>query len=299
MPRAPREIPVWLIAVVVVITAGITVWAMFGRAPVEGWPADAAGIARQVTQVLSPPLAGINAGAYQPVAGLRRPPPIQAGQTPPHPNLGACTLCHVVLGQAGKAIPMITALAALPHRYRGGICTNCHLVTGAREPVGARPAAFAALAPAAVPARVPREGAWLGMEVGPVTPLTAGQYRIPAGIGGVVVSEAESVASVAGVRAGDVVTAIDGVPVADMAGFLRATQYGTLAGGTVDLLRTGRAVRLVLGSPPTGPAAAWPGQAAAAPGWAPGYAGSLPPNGSLGAGAPRWGAPYTPPCPRR
>jgi hypothetical protein len=98
--------------------------------------------------------------------------------------------------------------------------------------------------------RQPTEGAWLGMEVVPITRLTRVQYGIPANMRGLVVAEAEGQAAISGVSAGDVVVAVNGIPVSDMRTFLQATGGGKQQGGSVDLMRSGRFLKVVLGQAP-------------------------------------------------
>lgn len=268
------KIPGWFVGLVVLVTAAVTCWAMLRRSGGPLLPADLTALPRQVTQVYSPVLAG---GA-QPVAGNRPVPAIRAGMPPSHTERGPCTFCHLVVDAVGNAIPMLQAMASLPHQYRGGLCINCHRVNnsvptgtaaGASTPVAApmpmvmaRPGVNANPAANAANANPP-EGSWLGMEVVPVTNITAAQYGLPAGTAGLVVAEAEGVAAAAGVRAGDLLATVNGQPVSDMQSFFVVTQNGQAQGGETTVMRAGRFLRLSLGATAPQPAAGQPAQPAA------------------------------------
>jgi hypothetical protein len=266
------KIPGWFVGLVVLVTAAVTCWAMLRRSGGPLLPTDLTALPRQVTQVYSPVLAG---GA-QPVAANRPVPAIRAGSSPRHTERGPCTLCHLVVDAVGNAIPMIQAMASLPHQYRGGLCINCHRVSnpgttgtavGASTPVAApMPLATARPGVNANPPAAnanPPEGSWLGMEVVPVTSITAAQYGLQAGIVGLVVAEAEGVAATAGVRAGDLLATVNGQPVGDMQSFFAATQNGQAQGGETTVMRAGRFLRVSLGSAPALPAVGQAAQPAA------------------------------------
>jgi hypothetical protein len=269
------------------VTATITIWAvMRKRSGTQDWPGDPTTLPQRLTEALSPALAASDP-SLRPVAAVaaaRQPLVIRAGSTPPHGDRGTCTLCHIIVDKVGAVVPAIRAMSSLPHAYRGGICTNCHQVASPAPGAPAAPAGLAAagggplspvpgpaLAPAPAPGaalpganpaplalgRPPAatgEGSWLGMEVVPITALTASQYKVAAGQAGVIVAEAEGVAASAGVRAGDVLVAANGMPVVDMQSFLQATQGRT--SGSIDVLRGGRIMRGVLGQQPAAPAGA-------------------------------------------
>lgn len=212
----------------------------------------------------------------QPPAGTGGAPVIRAGAVPAHADRGVCTACHTVVGAAGAVLPAVSGSSVMLHGYRG-VCSNCHRIAGPQPPVqlggptaptpgvpwatavpplaaavpplAAAAPPFAAAAPplaaaappfAAAAPFAPTEGEWLGLEVSPITGLTANQYRLPPGSRGLVVAEAEAQAQAAGLRAGDVVVAIDGIPITDMVTFFQATRSGSLAQGTVRLQREGR-----------------------------------------------------------
>jgi hypothetical protein len=271
--RTKSKIPGWFVALAVVVTGGLTAWAIFKKSG-DAWPAQSPGLPMQITEAFSPAVAAMNPRGFRRVAGTGQAVPvIRTGSSPKHGERGACTLCHVVVDTLGKAIPSIQAMARVPHQYQGGLCINCHAVTPNKPPAPGG-GAFGTLAagnappsgpvmppagqvpvaaqPPAAPAaaRQPSEGAWLGMEVVPITNLTASQYSIPPGVRGLVVAEAEGQAAVSGVQAGDVLVAINGLPVGDMRSFLQATQNGTGAGGSVDVMRSGKFIKVILGQAP-------------------------------------------------
>jgi len=95
----------------------------------------------------------------------------------------------------------------------------------------------------------------MGMEVAPITPVTASQYGIPQGTPGLVVAEAESTAAVTGLRAGDVVLSVNGMPTSNMIDFFQATQNGALTQGVVEVLRGGQRLSANIGQT-TNPATA-------------------------------------------
>jgi hypothetical protein len=68
------------------------------------------------------------------------------------------------------------------------------------------------------------EGHWLGMETMELAPELATEYKIPAGVKGVLVDEVSLEAAESGLLAGDMVQAIDGVPTPDLAAFTEATR---------------------------------------------------------------------------
>ena len=80
----------------------------------------------------------------------------------------------------------------------------------------------------------------MGLEVAPITSLTAGQYNIPVDTRGLVVAEAEGRAAVAGLRAGDVLLSVNGALISNMTDFFQVTENGTLTQGVVEVLRQGQ-----------------------------------------------------------
>jgi hypothetical protein len=263
----PR-IPGWFVALAVLLTAGCTVWAIFQNSG-GTWPDQSRSLPMRVTELFSPTVAATDPKNFQTVAARGQVPVIRTGAVPKHSERGACALCHVVVDALGKRIPAIQVMARVPHDYRGGLCINCHQVRAASGPRGggafgtfaagqAAPGLVAGAAPPAVavpqarpaPTGLPTEGSWLGMEVVPITPLTATQYGIPNDLRGLVVAEAEGQSTTAGVAAGDVIVAINSIPIGDMRTFLQATQNGQLRSGAVDIMRGGKFMKVSLGQAP-------------------------------------------------
>jgi hypothetical protein len=180
-------------------------------------------------------------------------PAIRAGAPVPHADRGSCTNCHTVLSSSGNPIPDISATSTQPHETRG-FCSNCHRLasqvrvnTGqggaqAVTPVASMGQAIAAR-PTAPPSTAP-EGEWMGLEVAPITSLTANQYNIPYGTQGLVVAEAEGQAAAAGLRAGDVLLSVNGASISNMTDFFQATWNGTQTQGVVEVLRKGEVLSL-------------------------------------------------------
>jgi hypothetical protein len=321
LPRG--KVPSWFIAMAVVVTAAITIWAMWQK----GAGFSTSEMPMRLAQAASPMYGAVGEqmgrGMHRPgapghgpqgpgapghgplqrgalgpqfrvVANNRPVPPIQAGARATHGERGACTLCHVVVDHVGSVIPMISAYSALPHPYRGGLCINCHKVKATAGAGNNNLLPMAAVRPA-TPA--PTEAAWMGMEVAPITPLLASQYKIPDAIQGVAVTEVESTARLAGVQAGDVVVGVNQASVTDMAAFASATENGALRRGTLHLLRGGKFVRVTLPGNARPPAAG-NGQVGFGQGlggrgqrWAP----AQRPGGGAWSGA----APGAAPCPTR
>ncbi len=110
------------------------------------------------------------------------------------------------------------------------------------------------------------------MEVSPITPLTARQYGIADGTRGLVVAEAEVQATVAGIKAGDVIVSINGTPTPGMTAFFQATNNGTMTEGVVQFIRKGQSLAVNLART-TNPALAG----------APNTPGNVPPAGTTAA----------------
>ncbi len=247
------KIPAWFVVLAVVVTGAITIWAMWKRG--DGWPAST--MPMRLAQATSPAYRAVGpglggapfgvgggGGGARVVAARAAVPTITVGSAPRHAERGACTLCHTVVDKVGAAIPMVGAYAGLPHSYNGGLCINCHTVkpsfnTNLRPMAAVRPIVRQ-------PVVQPKEAAWQGMEVAPITPVIAAQYSIPRTIRGVAVTEVEGAAATAGVKAGDVVVGVGSVAVADMATFAAVTRNGVLPQGTVQLLRGGKFMRFEL-----------------------------------------------------
>ena len=88
--------------------------------------------------------------------------------------------------------------------------------------------------------KAPTEGEWLGLEVAPITSLTASQYNLPQRLQGVVIPDAEAQAAAAGILAGDVVLSVNGQPTRNIREFLAATNHGRLTRGVVQIFRRGQ-----------------------------------------------------------
>jgi S1-C subfamily serine protease len=153
-------------------------------------------------------------------------------------------------------------MSGMPHEYRG-VCTNCHQLPDPnrfnanpyRTQAGTAVAAAQPMAapPMMAPAKTPTEGEWMGLEVTPITPLTARQYGIRDGTRGLVVAEAEAQAALVGIRAGDLLVAVNEVPITGMTDFFQATRNGTMTQGVVEILRQGQRLAVDL-APTTAPA---------------------------------------------
>ncbi len=269
--NSKSKIPGWFVGLTLLVTAGITYWAVLKKSPGEVWNTDPSLITNRVTQVLSPAVAAMDASQFKQVAATNQTPTIQVGAQSRHAERGPCTFCHLVVDALGATIPAIKAMSSIPHRYRGGICINCHKVpsrSSSSSVAGSgmtrsalRPLAFTrpqpinplAVKPLAikpqsvVPKKQPTEAAWLGMEVVPITKLTATQYKLPSNIRGLVLAETEAQAATAGLMAGDVLISVNGIPVGDMNAFLQATEQGKAPGGPVSILREGKVMSAVIG----------------------------------------------------
>ena len=263
--KPSKEVSSWLIILVVLVTAFVTSWAMLKYKPSQGLDASSYYPPQQVTQNLSPGVAALQ-GGWQLAAGTTWIPVIRAGAVAPHTDRGVCTECHTVVRGGQQPIPPISASAIMPHEYRG-VCSNCHrfskpfgLNTNPYRTQVATPMALVA-APRVLtppPATAATEGEWMGLEVTPITQLTARQYGIPAGIRGLLVAEAEAQAALAGIKAGDVVVSINGVPITQMTDFFQATGNGTLTGGVLEIARQGKRLAVNLAQTTTAAAAATP-----------------------------------------
>jgi hypothetical protein len=73
------------------------------------------------------------------------------------------------------------------------------------------------------------EAHWIGLEAGPLVPAVAKANNIPANVSGVFVDEVTLVAADAGLLAGDVITAVNGIQVTDLKSFKNATKQVALA----------------------------------------------------------------------
>jgi hypothetical protein len=119
-------------------------------------------------------------------------------------------------------------------------------------PVAASPTAVApdprnqpleSLGPAPAPSLDPRpfaEAHWQGLEAIPKTPTVAKMLKVPSNVEGVILDDVSLPADLQGFQAGDVVTAVDGVPTPDLLSFIRATdRIRDSKRVTVDFVRAG------------------------------------------------------------
>lgn len=111
---------------------------------------------------------------------------------------------------------------------------------------------------------------WIGMTMSRLPADVAQANGIPADRGGVMVEDVEGIAARAGVRQGDVLLAVNGTPVRDLANFSRLTEHTSLSGGVaLDVVRNGmrRSLFVAPGQVPALPAVVGQGaQLPAAPG---------------------------------
>lgn len=268
--KLSKEMNSWLMVLVVLATAGITSWVMLKDNPSLNTNTPYYYPPQQVAQHLSPVLAAVDKGWFLVANAQGIPPVIRAGAVPPHADRGVCASCHTVVSSRGNTIPNITASSTMEHEYRG-VCSNCHILEIKNRPgtnavnVPAGSVQVAMTTPqgamglggapgAIVPSMIPAEGEWMGLEVAPITPLTAVQYGIPYGTKGLVVAGADARAAIAGLKAGDVVLSVNNRPISNMTDFLQATWGGALPQGVLDVIRKGQ--RLTVNFSRTGNAVA-------------------------------------------
>ncbi len=150
----------------------------------------------------------------------------------PHADRGECTRCHVRLDLAGNPLPMIASWARMPHADRG-VCTNCHLVSRGGGGIG--PADPVRLTSAVgVVDRID----WLGMNLQVVAPGQSAQ--VPAGL---LVIAVRGAAVHAGVQTGDLLTSVNGAPIATFADVSRIPTDKPIQLG---VMRAGRPITLAL-----------------------------------------------------
>jgi len=109
--------------------------------------------------------------------------------------------------------------------------------------------------PDAPPEPMELQGRWLGMAVVGVESPSAQMLGVPPVVKGVVVTEvaqgADSRAASAGIQAGDVIAAVEGQPVTNLAElYTLSTRQSTQRPLTIDLVRNGQAMRATLAAPP-------------------------------------------------
>jgi hypothetical protein len=89
------------------------------------------------------------------------------------------------------------------------------------------------------------EAHWQGLEAIPKTPTVAKMLKVPPNVEGVILDDVTLPADLQGFQAGDVVTAVDGVPTPDLVSFIRATERIRNAKRvTIDFVRGGVARRM-------------------------------------------------------
>jgi hypothetical protein len=101
------------------------------------------------------------------------------------------------------------------------------------------PMAAAGLPAAGAPQMTPPTGEWLGLELAPISTITATQFNLPPGLSGLLIVEAEAQGATIGAKAGDVLQFVNGVPTVDLTTFFLSTKNGTLSDATIVLWRKG------------------------------------------------------------
>jgi len=181
-----------VIAVIVVLSAGVVGWTILRQSTAE-------------------PSVFCNRGALMQVATA---PPIKAGVPAPHPDWGACSNCHEMIGAGGGATPAATvmSIAAAPPIKAGvpaphsnwGACSNCHEIIGAGG--ATKIAAVTGGAVAVTP---------LGFWIEPLTPATADQLGLDKAEGVIVTGVRDpSPAKNAGLQVGDVLLRVENTQIA-------------------------------------------------------------------------------------
>jgi S1-C subfamily serine protease len=240
-----KPLPRWVVVFVILAAAGITVVAMSMsgmRGPALAWERANQSIETAWFGQTPDETGGLVVGAAAPsdpalpVAAAITAPVIIAGAPMPHADRGVCTGCHSTVTPAGTAVPAIRSSSVMTHEYRG-VCANCHQMRSSALPGFGSPVAAVQVpgGPPAANARQPTEAEWQGLEVGPSA-------------GGVVINGVEGAAQRAGVLAGDVVSSVNAVPVASVAEFLKVTDNGVLAQGTVIVRRGAQRLAFELGA---------------------------------------------------
>ncbi len=159
-----------------------------------------------------------------------------------------------------KATPPITLNSPMPHAYLG-VCVKCHkIIPGGRVPlyspaysrVGTMNQSNYSLPnPAQQKAaqKVLVEGHWLGMELIPITQELAWEYKLPAGVAGLLVDEVTLEAAESGLLAGDVLQSINNIPIKTLEDFRQATRrVESLPAATLGVVRNGNPKTLTLRS---------------------------------------------------
>jgi len=202
-------------------------------------------------------------------------PPILASASMPHEYRGVCFNCHrlaspgsvntnmnplqvatpiqsTVPMQSWPSMQYATPVAAFTPAATPQQMIPQQMIPQQMMPQTMAPQTTMPQTAAAAPVAI--EGEWLGIEVTPITTLTARQYAVPEGTQGLVIAEAEAQAAVVGLKAGDVVVAINGMPTPQMTAFFQATKNGTMTQGAVEFLRKGQRMIVNLTQTVTPPA---------------------------------------------
>ncbi|MBI5538300.1 MAG: PDZ domain-containing protein [Deltaproteobacteria bacterium] len=279
--RQTHPVPSYVVVLAVLATAGVTGYAMLKAGLPPSWatkkPATLVGAPQFWTPwaaanpatgpgelapiplpgFMGPPGAPAQPGAFLPVGGPTVVHMVRPDTLPAHGDRGVCTQCHSILDTKGAPIAAIRSYSPLYHDFRG-VCVNCHAINVA--PTQASAPVAAAQPKAATPATAPTEAEFLGMELSPLTPVTATQFNIPADTRGLVVVEAEAQAATVGLKPGDVLLSVDGTPVRTLTDFFQVTRNGTLTSATLEVWRAGQRMAVKLtATPPTPPANATQG----------------------------------------
>ena len=161
-----------------------------------------------------------------------------------------------------KGVPPISMNSPLPHAYMG-VCAKCHEVVQGRIPrnllnipansqVGALyQSNYSLPSPAQQKAaqKVLVEGHWLGMELIPITPELAQEYKLPAGVTGLLVDEVTLEAAESGLLAGDVLQSINNIPIKTLGDFAQETRrIESLPAVTLGVVRNGKPTAIMLRS---------------------------------------------------
>jgi hypothetical protein len=173
--------------------------------------------------------------------------PMMAAPTMPAPMMpapdGAMASRSAAADRAGAAAP------ADPVTMRS-LKVGAALVPSAPGTDPRAPAAAFDMGPPPAPGLDPRpfaEAHWQGLEAVPKTPTLAQWLKLPADVAGVILDDVTLPADLQGFRAGDLVTAVDGVPTPNLVAFIRATErIRDQKQVVIDIVRSGAPQRLEL-----------------------------------------------------
>lgn len=112
----------------------------------------------------------------------------------------------------------------------------------------------------ALPASVtqPVRPLYLGLEVVPINVLTAAAYDTPPGIAGLVLARVADPAASAGLRPGDVLVSVNGIPTLDARTYAQGVRRGGPASGSVEVLRGRQLLHVTVGLPAEVPSGSIP-----------------------------------------